>query len=296
VKILLLDDDKICRRMNSESLRRAGYDTIEAASVKEAIDLLEKGEPIVLIITEIRIPEQNGLEFVAFLRSDPGLSRIPIVICTSLETKEWLEQAESFGVSAYSRKPINANHLRGKISQVLREETWPVDEVFRSLMRLDITVEDYFGCLDDLVLQLDAAIAQSEGDAEPADPSALLHQLDALSGAASNLGAQRISGALNYEAEHAKSLADGRKITVTSALKRETEMLKLAILILKKENEESIAARSAGRVLRRQVGREGRWKTAFVSRRPGMNSPPSASDEAAAGLARGGDISTAEIE
>lgn len=266
MKILILDDDKICRRVNSESLRRVGYDTIEAGSAKEAFELLEKGEPIVMIVTDIRMPETSGLDFVGNLRSDPGLAKIPIVICTSLETKAWLDQVELFGISAYSPKPVNANHLRGKIGKILQEEPWPLEETFRSLMRLDISVEDYFACIDDLIKQLDDLISRLENPSQPVSREDLGFDLEALAGAAQNLGAQRISGVLNRETEIVRGLPDGQKVTVSSAVKRETGMLKLAKLILKKENEESVAARGAGRVQTRQAGKEARWKTALVSK------------------------------
>ena len=282
MKILILDDDKICRRVTSESLRRTGYDTVEAGSAKEAFELLEKGEPIVMIITDIRMPEMNGFDFAARLRSDPGLSKMPIIICTSLETKAWLAQMEAFGISAFSPKPVNANHLRGKIGAILQEEPWPLEETFRSLKRLDISVEDYFACLDDLAKQLDDLIARSENESQPLGRDDLAFELEAVAGGAQNLGAQRISGVLNRETDRVKALADGQKATVSASLKRETGMLKLATLILKKENEESMAARSAGRVITRQTGKEARWKTAVVSKQPAPDEPTATTGEPAA--------------
>ena len=279
MKILILDDDKICRRVTSESLRRTGYDTVEAGSAKEAFELLEKGEPIVMIITDIRMPEMNGFDFAARLRSDPGLSKMPIIICTSLETKAWLVQMEAFGISAFSPKPVNANHLRGKIGAILQEEPWPLEETFRSLKRLDISVEDYFACLDDLAKQLDDLIARSENESQPLGRDDLAFELEAVAGGAQNLGAQRISGVLNRETDRVKALADSQKPTVSPSLKRETGMLKLATLILKKENEESIAARSAGRVITRQTGKEARWKTAVVSKQPAPDEPTATTGE-----------------
>ena len=281
LKILILDDDKICRRVNSESLRRVGYDTVEAGSAKEAIELLEKGEPIVMVITDIRMPETSGLDFVGNLRSDPGLAKIPIVICTSLETKAWLDQVELFGISAYSPKPVNANHLRGKIGKILQEEPWPLEETSRSLMRLDISVEDYFACLDDLIKQLEDLIARFENPSQPMSREDLGFELEALAGAAQNLGAQRISGVLIRETEIVKALPDSQKVTVSAAVKRETGMLRLAKLILKKENEESIAARGAGRVITRQAGKEARWKTASIAKLVAEDVPPTAESSAA---------------
>ncbi|HEX4001162.1 MAG TPA: response regulator [Candidatus Acidoferrales bacterium] len=272
MKILIVDDDKICRRVNSESLRRVGYDTIEAGSAKEAFDLLEKGEPIVMIITDLRMPEMSGLDFVGRLRSDPGLGKMPIIICTSLEPKAWADQMELFGISAFSPKPLNANHLRGKIGNVLHEEPWPLEETFRSLMRLDISVEDYFACLDDLIRQLENVTARCANQEQPLTREELGSELQALAGAAENLGAQRIANVLNRETECVRGIPDGQKVTVSSSLKRETGMLQLATLILKKENEESIAARVAGKVSTRQASREARWKTAFVSK-PAREAP-----------------------
>jgi hypothetical protein len=84
---------------------------------------------------------------------------------------------------------------------------------------------------------------------------------------------------LNRETDRVKALADGQKATVSASLKRETGMLKLATLILKKENEESIAARSAGRIVTRQAGKEARWKTALVSKQPAPDASGATTDE-----------------
>ncbi|HEX4075532.1 MAG TPA: response regulator [Candidatus Acidoferrales bacterium] len=286
MKIMILDDDKICRRVNSESLRRVGYETIEAGSAKEAFDLLEKGEPIIMIVTDLRMPEMSGLDFVGRLRSDPGLGKIPIIICTSMDPKSWQDQMELFGISAYSPKPVNANHLRGKIGNVLHEETWPLEETFRSLMRLDISVEDYFACLDDLIAQLQDVAARAENQAQPMTREELGFELEALAGAAQNLGAQRIGKVLIRETEVVRGLAEGQKVAVSASFKRETGMLRLAMLILKKENEENIAARVAGKVATRQASKETRWKTALVSKQaaegalPPIDQPAPAAAEA----------------
>ncbi|HUA01673.1 MAG TPA: response regulator [Candidatus Aquilonibacter sp.] len=276
MKILILDDDKICRRVNSESLRRVGYDTIEAGSAKEAFELLEKGEPIAIIITDIRMPEMSGLDFIARLRSDPGLAKMPIIICTALEAKAWLDQVELFGVSAYSPKPVNANHLRGKIGNILQEEPWPLEEIFRTLMRLDISVEDYFACLEDMIKQLNDLAVRASDEAQPMSREDLGFELEALAGAAQNLGAQRISGVLTRETDVVRGLPDGQKATVSASLKRETGMLELATLILKKENEENLAARTAGRMITRQTTKEARWKTLLVSKQGDASSAPAA--------------------
>ncbi|MFZ3246166.1 MAG: response regulator [Candidatus Acidiferrales bacterium] len=264
MKILILDDDKICRRVNSEGLRRAGYDTLEAASAKEAFEFLENGEPIVMILTDMMMPEVSGLDFLARLRSDAGLSKIPVMISTCLEPSLWLEKAQALGISGYSPKPINANHLRGKVGKILQEESWPLAEVFSTLTRLDITAEGYFECVDDFIKQLEDLVARTNGSTEAPNRDQLTGELAAASGAAANLGAQRITTVLEREIENIKKIAPDQKIVISPSVKRETAMLKLASLILKKENEEAIAARKVGRVVARQSGSQSRWKAELV--------------------------------
>lgn len=266
MKILILDDDKICRRVNSEGLRRAGYGTLEAASAKEAFELLEKGEPVVMIVTDMMMPEMSGLDFLARLRSDPGLSKIPIMISTCLEVSSWLEKAKSLGISGYSPKPINANHLRGNVSKILQEEPWPLAEVFNTLTRLDITVEGYFECVDDFIKQLEDLVARVNDSTEISNRDQLIGEFVASCGAAANLGAQRIATVLEREIDAIKKAAPDQKVVVSPTVKRETAMLKLASLILKKENEEAVAARKAGRVLARQSGNQSRWKAELVKK------------------------------
>lgn len=276
MKILILDDDKICRRVNSEGLRRAGYDTLEAASAKEAFELLENGEPIVMILTDMMMPEVSGLDFLARLRSDAGLSKIPVMISTCLEPSAWLEKAQALGISGYSPKPINANHLRGKVSKILQEEPWPLAEVFSTLTRLDITTEGYFECLDDFIKQLEDLVARTNNSTEALNRDQLTGELAAASGAAANLGAQRITAVLEREIERIKKIAPNQKVAISPSVKRETAMLKLASLILKKENEEAIAARKVGRVVARQSGSQSRWKAELVKQVAATTDAPAA--------------------
>jgi CheY-like chemotaxis protein len=247
VKILILDDDKICRRVNSESLRRAGYDTIEASSVKEGFELLEQGEPVVLVIADMMMPDTSGLEFLARLRSEPQTAELPVMFCTCVPTREWLTKAQALGISGYCQKPVNANQFRGKVAMALQDEPWPLQEISRSLARLDITAEAYFECLDDLSEQLTEFISQANDSEKPMTASRLVVELSGLRGAAENLGAQRIADSLANEIDVAKQQPEEGKTKLSSAILRETAMLKLASSVLRREQEEMMDARREGR-------------------------------------------------
>ena len=107
-------------------------------------------------------------------------------------------------------------------------------------------------------------------------------ELEALAGAAQNLGAQRIASVLTRETEVVRGLAEGQKVAVSASLKRETGMMQLAMLILKRENEENVAARVAGKVATRQAGKETRWKTALIAKLGRKKLPASGHEPAAA--------------
>jgi len=73
MKILIVDDDRISRLLASENLAKEGYEVLEASSAKQAIEQLESSEPIRLLISDIIMPDMNGLELLSYVRIFLGM-------------------------------------------------------------------------------------------------------------------------------------------------------------------------------------------------------------------------------
>jgi len=115
--ILVVDDDPDMLRLLERHLSAAGYDVIAADSAKSARARIGERRPN-LIVTDIDIPETSGVEFVAGLREDAALARIPVIYLTSLETNTELV-VQTLGYPLLS-KPLNAPELLALVKRQLR--------------------------------------------------------------------------------------------------------------------------------------------------------------------------------
>lgn len=106
-KILIVDDIRMNVEILENIISHAGYETLCALSVKEAICLIKSTKPA-LILSDLSMPEVDGLEFCRMLKSDPGTRDIPFVVISVLDTSEEKEQAFLAGAVDFIPKPFDA--------------------------------------------------------------------------------------------------------------------------------------------------------------------------------------------
>jgi DNA-binding NtrC family response regulator len=112
--ILLVDDELEILKSLGEILTRFGYQVIAKQAAKEALALVKDGANIDLVITDYRMPDMDGLEFLNALRQmDPS---VPVIMLTAYGAVESYLKSLSLGVFEYVNKPIKAKDL-GRIVQ-----------------------------------------------------------------------------------------------------------------------------------------------------------------------------------
>jgi PAS domain S-box-containing protein len=123
--ILVVDDEANIRKFLRHELASRGYQVVEALGGTEAIDLARKHHPD-LITLDVDMPDINGYDVTALLKSDPQTSDIPILIVSVADDKQ---RGYSLGVSDYLTKPIDVKSLTDKVARLLspdNERTVPV--------------------------------------------------------------------------------------------------------------------------------------------------------------------------
>lgn len=228
-RILILDDDALCRKLVVKSLQKAGYKTLEVESASAAITLLQSEEPIALLITDIMMPEMDGLTLLSRIRCDPTLVRLPVLICTSLNSREAIIKAGHLGIAGYLLKPVDVRRLRTKVQKILKAEPQPLEQITITLSRLDLEEGDYLEMLDELVGRLLSGINEIQELGARRDHQRLSTCLSALHGAAKSLGAERVADVLVRQL-HASERTDFRVIqALLGELRREVTRLQLAV-------------------------------------------------------------------
>jgi len=123
--ILLIDDDAAGREVTAEVLRQAGHTVTTAPDGKAGLALYH-AEPHDLIITDINMPEMDGLELVMALRHIEPRPRV-IAISGGYQFSEslYLPVAQRLGVQRTLTKPIRAEALLRNVAEVLAEPAPP---------------------------------------------------------------------------------------------------------------------------------------------------------------------------
>jgi len=118
-RILIIDDDSKVRGTYLRILEHAGYEVVVAADGKEGIKTFRE-EPPDLVITDIVMPEKEGLETIMELKRDfPDVKIIAISGGAFLEPKDYLEMAKLFGAMCTLAKPIEREELLETVQEYL---------------------------------------------------------------------------------------------------------------------------------------------------------------------------------
>lgn len=109
-KILLIEDEKNERMNLAEFLKLANYEVIEAANGKEGIELARKEKPN-LIISDVKMPEIDGLNALRILSKDPLTAGIPFIFLSGLNDIRDARNGMNLGADDYVMKPFNPEDL-----------------------------------------------------------------------------------------------------------------------------------------------------------------------------------------
>ncbi len=116
--ILVVDDSATVRKFVALSLEMQGFSVVQAADGSDALEKLAQQE-VSLVITDLNMPQMDGLELVASLRENPLHKELPVIVLSSLDEVLNKEQLTVLGVQSYLRKPLNCQRLQYEVSKYL---------------------------------------------------------------------------------------------------------------------------------------------------------------------------------
>lgn len=113
--VLLVDDDKLVRESLARVLTEKGLTVLEAINGKEGLEKALAGG-VDLVVTDVIMPEVDGLAMLGSLREDVNGKEIPAIILSNDEQTETLNQAMQAGVTVYlSKASLDADALADQI-------------------------------------------------------------------------------------------------------------------------------------------------------------------------------------
>jgi two-component system chemotaxis response regulator CheY len=108
--ILVVDDCRMTRRLLSMYLREAGYEVIVAENGLEALEKLGQ-EPYAAVITDLNMPQMDGIEFTRSIRANSGHQELPVIMLSTQGEDRERNDGLDAGVSTFLTKPITQEAL-----------------------------------------------------------------------------------------------------------------------------------------------------------------------------------------
>jgi two-component system chemotaxis response regulator CheY len=117
--LLIVDDSASMRQMVSFTLKDAGYDVISANNGKDALTKLN-GPKISMVITDLNMPEMDGIELIRQLRGLPGFKFTPILMLTTESQDAKKMAGKQAGASGWIVKPFKPEQLLDTIKKFVK--------------------------------------------------------------------------------------------------------------------------------------------------------------------------------
>ena len=109
-KFLIVDDSASMRQLMSFTIKDAGYDVLVAENGKDALGKLN-GEKVDMVITDINMPDMDGIELITQLRAMPGYKFAPIIMLTTESQEARKQEGRQAGASGWIVKPFSPVQL-----------------------------------------------------------------------------------------------------------------------------------------------------------------------------------------
>jgi two-component system chemotaxis response regulator CheY len=121
LRVLIVDDSSVMRKIVERSLRQAGLDlaeVLEANNGAEALAEVQKGS-LDLVLSDINMPVMDGLEFLRSLAGVESAKGLPVVMITTEGSEARVVEALSVGAKGYIRKPFTPEQVKERVAPLL---------------------------------------------------------------------------------------------------------------------------------------------------------------------------------
>jgi len=121
VKVVIVDDDKMMRKLLETLLKKEGYQVFIACNGEEGLDRVSEIRPDIVIL-DVRMPKMDGFEALEALKQDESTKDIPVIMLTSLGLDEDVNRGMSLGAARYLTKPMQSDLLLESLKAVLASD------------------------------------------------------------------------------------------------------------------------------------------------------------------------------
>jgi two-component system chemotaxis response regulator CheY len=116
--VVIVDDSAVIRQLVSMTLEKEGYEVVTAVDGKDALDKIE-GIKIDMVISDLHMPQMDGIEFIKQLRAKNECKFTPIIMLTTESQEHKKQEGKKAGASGWIVKPFNARQLKDAIKKFI---------------------------------------------------------------------------------------------------------------------------------------------------------------------------------
>jgi CheY-like chemotaxis protein len=116
--ILVVEDHSVTQLVLSKRLRNSGYEVATANNGKQALEFLASSA-VDLIISDIAMPEMNGLDLLRTIRADENLREVPVIMLTTSVLDQHRSEASAAGANGFLEKPVSSWELEETVKRLL---------------------------------------------------------------------------------------------------------------------------------------------------------------------------------
>jgi two-component system chemotaxis response regulator CheY len=121
--VLIVDDSLSMRAVIKKTIKVSGFkvgEYFEAADGEEALKILADAW-VDLVLTDINMPNMNGLELIAEMHNDQILSSIPVVMVTTEGSEKSVQKSMEMGAKGYIKKPFQPEDIKRILNSIMGE-------------------------------------------------------------------------------------------------------------------------------------------------------------------------------
>ena len=116
--IMIVDDSASLRQVVGIALRGAGYDVLEASDGRDALGKL-KGQKVHLMISDVNMPNMDGISFVKAVKQMPAYKFTPVVMLTTESQDAKKKEGQEAGAKAWVLKPFKPEQMIGVVQKLV---------------------------------------------------------------------------------------------------------------------------------------------------------------------------------
>jgi len=120
IKIMIVDDDSTTRKILGMYVKQKGFEVVMAENGFDALEKLAR-ERVSLIMTDLNMPNMDGIELIKNLKANPDYAEIPVMMITTESDEVERQKAMAAGAAAYLVKPVTGDAVAAHVKEIIKQ-------------------------------------------------------------------------------------------------------------------------------------------------------------------------------